>query len=232
MTLPVSELRAEKTSSFHFLFLGTFTSGTHLPCVRRQGHPGWGPCGEKPIGRTNLSACGGSDPPALVSLPQLTLHGTETSCCHSALPTLLFSAIKFCGGLLCSRRLLGQNVVSEIGCSSNKRLAHMTLTLGLGSRKKQKGPQRECGEGHQWRLKGKWEKSYWKMEDRGHLKESEKNLIGRWRTGGKLDSTVTWSNIEIGNVPDKFNEIATVILLPVISVQNERNQLKTNIQTV
>lgn len=92
----------------------------------------------------------------------------------------------------------------------------MTLTLGRGSKKKHKGPQRECWEGRQWRLKRKWGKSYWKMEDRGHLLGS----------GGKLDSTVTWSNIEIGNEPDKFSEIAKVILLPVIKVQNERISLK------
>ena len=129
----------------------------------------WGPCGGEPTARTTCQqAWEWSSSSSLAAT--MTPHGTETSCCHSALPTPLFPAIKFCGGLLCSKRLLEQIVVPEIGCHSNKSRTHMTLTLGLGIRKKHKGPPSKCWEGCQWELKGKWEKSYWKMEDRRHTR--------------------------------------------------------------
>lgn len=188
--------------------------------MRRQCHPLVRSIWRETNRQNQLSACGGSDPPALVSLPQLPLHGTETSWCHSALPALLSSAIKFCGGLLWSTRSLEQNAVSEIGCSVTKAWHTWHWLWDWAAERSRRG-HKECWEGRQRRLKGKWEKSYWKMGDRGHLLGS----------GGQLDSTVTWSNIEIGNVPDKFNEIAKVILLPLIRVQNERNQLKTNTKT-
>lgn len=84
------------------------------------------PCGEVPVKRNQKPEPTRSqhvmelDPPVLVRPPQLTLHGAETSYCQPALPTLLFSAIKFCGALLYNKRLLEQIVEPKWGVAVTK----------------------------------------------------------------------------------------------------------------